>query len=48
MLGNYIIGHIMPEKSPEGETELRNLVLQLREGNLQYGARPLIEEAVAA
>ena len=48
MLSNYIIGHIIPEKSPEGETELRNLVLQLRKGNLQYGARQLIGEAVAA
>ena len=48
MLSNYIIGHIIPEKSPEGETELRNLVLQLRKGNLQYGARQLIGDAIAA
>ena len=41
-LGDYIKGHIIPEKEPHSETLVHNLVLQKKLGNSQYGARPLM------
>jgi len=41
-LSSYIIGHIIAEKNPEGETEVKNLVLQKPLGNAQYGGKNLI------
>ena len=41
-LGDYIKGHVIPEKEPHSETLVHKLVLQKKLGNSQYAGRPLI------